>query len=158
VFGPVLGADFSTSIQLIQRMMDGTMPACPQLWFGIVDVRDVADLHLRAMLHPAASGERFLAVAGESMSLLAIATILREHMGRWGSKAPTRQLPNWLVRLLAVPLPVLRQILPDLGRLKNASNEKARHVLGWTARSNEDAILATAQSLVRLGLLKAGRR
>jgi nucleoside-diphosphate-sugar epimerase len=158
VFGPVLGADFSTSIQLIQRMMDGTMPACPQLWFGIVDVRDVADLHLRAMLHPAASGERFLAVAGESMSLLSIATILREHMGRWGSKAPTRQLPNWLVRLLAVPLPVLRQILPDLGKLKNASNEKARHVLGWTARSNEDAILATAQSLVRLGLLKAGRR
>jgi nucleoside-diphosphate-sugar epimerase len=157
VFGPVLGPDFSTSIQLIQRMMDGTMPGCPRLYVGVVDVRDVADLHLRAMTHPAANGERFLAVAGESMSLLAIAKVLRERMGAWGSRAPTRELPNWLVRLIAWPMPVVRQILPELGKRRNASSEKARHLLGWTPRSNEDAILATAESLVRLGLLKANR-
>jgi nucleoside-diphosphate-sugar epimerase len=157
VFGPVLGADFSTSIQLLQRMMDGRMPGCPQLYFGVVDVRDVADLHLRAMSSPAAKGERFLAVAGECMSLLAMAKLLRQRMGVWGSKAPTRELPNWVVRLAALGVPVVRQILPELGKLKNASHEKATRLLGWQPRSNEEAILATAESLVRLGLLKSSR-
>jgi nucleoside-diphosphate-sugar epimerase len=155
VFGPVLGPDFSTSIQLVQRMLDGTVPGCPQLYFGIVDVRDVADLHLRAMNSPIANGERFLAVAGECMSLLAIATLLRERMGVWGRKAPRRQLPNWLVRLAALRVPLVRRILPELGKVKNASHEKATQLLGWAPRSNEEAILATAESLVRLGLLKA---
>src|SRR5208282_4560330 len=150
VFGPVLGPDFSTSIQLLQRMMEGRMPGCPQLYFGVVDVRDVADLHLRAMSSPAAKGERFLAVAGESMSLLAIAQLLRLRMGEWGSKAPTRQLPNWLVRLAALRVPLARQILPELGKLKNASHDKATRLLGWNPRPNEEAILATAESLVRL--------
>jgi dihydroflavonol-4-reductase len=153
VFGPVLGADFSTSIQLVQRMLNGTMPGCPRLYFGIVDVRDVADLHLRAMSAPAAKGERFLAVAGACMSLLEIASVLRERMGAWGRKAPRRELPDWLVRLTALAVPVVRQILPELGKVKNASHEKASRLLGWRPRSNEDAILATAESLVRLGLL-----
>jgi dihydroflavonol-4-reductase len=157
VFGPVLGPDFSTSIQLLQRMLDGRMPGCPRLYFGVVDVRDVADLHLRAMSSPAARGERFLAVAGECMSLLAVAQLLRQRMGAWGSKTPTRQLPDWLVRLAALCVPVTRQILPELGKLRNASHEKATRLLGWNPRSNEEAILATAESLVRLGLLKASR-
>jgi dihydroflavonol-4-reductase len=157
VFGPVLGPDFSTSIQLLQRMLDGTMPGCPQLYFGVVDVRDVADLHLRAMSSAAAKGERFLAVAGESMSLLAMAQVLRQRMGAWGRKAPRKQLPNWVVRLAALGLPVVRQILPELGKLKHASHEKATRLLGWQPRSNEEAILATAESLVRLGLLQARR-
>jgi nucleoside-diphosphate-sugar epimerase len=155
VFGPVLGPDFSTSIGLLQRMLEGRMPGCPKLYFGVVDVRDVADLHLRAMSSPAARGERFLAVAGECMSLLAMAKLLRQRMGEWGRKAPTGQLPNWLVRVAALCVPLVRQILPELGKLKNASHEKARRLLGWNPRSNEEAILATAESLVRLGLLKA---
>src|SRR5450631_1143448 len=65
VFGPVLGPDYSTSIFLVQKMMAGAVPGCPRLWFGVVDVRDVADLHIRAMTHPAAKGERFLAGAGD---------------------------------------------------------------------------------------------
>ena len=69
VFGPVLGPDYSTSILIVQRLMDGALPGCPKLYFGVVDVRDVADLHLRAMTHPAAKGERFLAVAGDFMSM-----------------------------------------------------------------------------------------
>ncbi len=69
VFGPVLGPDYSTSIELVRRLMDGAMPGCPRLSFGIVDVRDVADLHLRAMTNPAAKGQRFLAVAGEFMTI-----------------------------------------------------------------------------------------
>jgi len=154
VFGPVLGSDYSASILLVQRMMDGAMPGTPQLYFGAVDVRDVADLHLRAMTHPAAKGERFLAVAGDFLSMLDIAKILKARMGASAKRVPTRQLPNWMVRFAALRDPAIKLILPELGKRKNGTNEKARRVLGWMPRSNEEALVATAESLVRLGLLK----
>ena len=154
VFGPVLGPDYSTSILLVQRLMDGAMPGCPQLSFGAVDVRDVAALHIRAMTDPAAKGERFLAVAGDFLSICDIARILKNRMGAAAQRVPTRQLPNWLVRLAALRDPAVKQILPELGKPKNATSEKAQRVLGWVPRSNEDAIVATAESLLRLGLLK----
>jgi nucleoside-diphosphate-sugar epimerase len=154
VFGPVLGPDYSASILIVQRILDGALPGAPQLYFGVVDVRDVADLHIRAMTHPAANGERFLAVAGDFMSMLDIAKVLRARMGAVAEKAPTRQLPNWLVRIAALRDPAIKVILPELGKLKSATNEKARRLLGWIPRSNEESIVATAESLVRLGLLK----
>jgi nucleoside-diphosphate-sugar epimerase len=156
VFGPVLGPDYSTSILLVQRLMDGALPGCPRLWFGAVDVRDVADLHLRAMAHPAAKGERFLAVAGDFLSILDIAKILKARMGAAGRKVPTRQLPDWLVRIAALLDPAVKQAVPELGKRKNATNAKAKRLLGWTPRSNEDAVVAAAESLMRLGLLKDG--
>jgi len=158
VFGPVLGPDYSTSILLVQRMMDGAMPGTPQLYFGAVDVRDVADVHIRAMTHPAARGERFLAVAGDFLTMLDIAKILKRRMGAAGKRVPTRQLPNWVVRLAALRDPAIKLILPELGKRKNATNEKARRLLGWTPRSNEESLVATAESLVRLGLLKDSPR
>jgi dihydroflavonol-4-reductase len=158
VFGPVLGPDYSTSILLVQRLMDGALPGCPKLTFGIVDVRDVVDLHIRAMTDPAAKGERFLAVAGDFLSIQDIAEVLKARMGAAAKRVPTRQLPNWLVRLAALRDPAVKQILPELGKSKNATNEKARRLLGWAPRSNEDSIVATAESLVRLGLLKDGRK
>jgi nucleoside-diphosphate-sugar epimerase len=154
VFGPVLGPDYSTSILIVQRLMDGAVPGCPKLSFGIVDVRDVADLHLRAMTHPAAKGERFLAVAGDFMSMQEIAKVLKARMGAAAKRVPTRQLPNFLVRLASLRDPAVKQIVPELGKRKNATNEKAKRVLGWAPRSNEESIVATAESLVRLGLLK----
>jgi nucleoside-diphosphate-sugar epimerase len=154
VFGPVLGPDYSTSILLVQKMMAGAVPGCPRLWFGVVDVRDVADLHIRAMTHPAAKGERFLAVAGDFMPMLELAAVLRRRMGEAANKVPTGQLPNWLVRIAALWNPAVKQILPELGKMKNAGNAKARRILGWAPRSNEDSIVATAESLVRLGLLR----
>ena len=154
VFGPVLGSDYATSIVIIQRLMDGAVPGCPRLTFGVVDVRDVADLHLRAMTNPAAKGERFLAVAGESMSILAMARVLKNRMGAAAKKVPTRELPDWLVRIAAMFDSSLKPLVPELGKVKNASHEKAKRVLGWTPRSNDDAIVATAESLARLGLLK----
>jgi nucleoside-diphosphate-sugar epimerase len=154
VFGPVLGPDYSASILMVSRLLDGAMPGVPRLYFGIVDVRDVADLHIRAMSLPAAKGERFLGVAGDFMSMLEIAKVLKRRMGDWAKRVPTRQIPDWLVRLAALRDPVIKLILPELGKYKNATNEKARQVLGWAPRSNEEAIVATAESLVRLGLLK----
>jgi len=152
VFGPVLGPDFSPSVLLLRRLMDGSVPACPRLYFGVVDVRDVADLHIRAMTHPAAKGERFLAVAGDCMSILDIAKVLRQRMGASAGKVPRFQLPDWLVRIAAIRNSAVKQILPELGKIKNSTNEKARRVLGWTPRSNEACIVACAESLVRLGI------
>jgi nucleoside-diphosphate-sugar epimerase len=155
VFGPVLGPDYSTSILIVQRLMNGAIPGCPKLYFGVVDVRDVADLHIRAMTHPAAKGERFLAAAGDFMSMVEIANVLKARMGASAKRVPTRQLPNWLVRLAALRDPAVNVILPELGNRKNATNEKAKRLLGWSPRSREDSIVATAESLVRLGLLSA---
>jgi nucleoside-diphosphate-sugar epimerase len=158
VFGPVLGPDYSTSILLIQRLMDGQMPGAPRLYFGVVDVRDVADLHIRAMTHPAAKGERFLAVAGDFMSILDIAKVLRARMGDVARRVAKRQIPDWLVRVASWRDGAVKQIVPELGKRKNATNAKAKRVLGWSPRSNEKAIVATAESLVRLGLLKDGQK
>jgi nucleoside-diphosphate-sugar epimerase len=154
VFGPVLGPDYSTSILLIQRLMLGAVPGSPRLSFGVIDVRDVADLHIRAMTHPAAKGERFLGVAGDFMLIHDIAKVLKRRMGEAGKKVPIRQLPNWLVRVAALRDPVVKQILPELGKLKNGTGAKARRLLGWTPRSSEEAIIASAESLLDLDLLK----
>ena len=158
VFGPVLGADYSSSILLVQRLMDGALPGCPRMYFGAVDVRDVADLHLRAMVDPASRGERFLAVAGECMSMQDIAKVLKARMGEAAKRVPTRLLPDWLLRVASLFDPAVKVILPELGKIKSASNEKARRVLGWVPRSNEESIVATAESLVRLGLLKGSSK
>lgn len=154
VFGPLLGPDASTSVVIVQKMLDGSMPGVPNMVFGVVDVRDVADLHLRAMTDPAAKGERFLAVAGDFMSLRDIALVLKARLGETGRRAPTRQLPSWVIRLAALVDSSLPQIIPELGRKKNATAEKAKRLLGWSPRSREEAIVATAESLIKLGLVK----
>jgi dihydroflavonol-4-reductase len=110
------------------------------------------------MTHPVAKGERFLAIAGDFMLMRDIAKALRSRMGESAKKVPTLQLPNWLVRLAALRDPAVKQILPELGKLKNATNEKAKRMLDWAPRSSEEALVATAESLVKLGLLKASRR
>ena len=155
VFGPVLGPDYSSSILLVQRLMVGAMPGCPRLYFGLVDVQDVADIHLRAMTNPAAKGERFLATAGDFISMVEVAKVLKSSLGPAAKRVPTRELPNWVVRLAALRDPAVRLILPELGKVKNATNEKAKRLLAWKPRSNEEAIIATAESMMRLGLLKS---
>jgi nucleoside-diphosphate-sugar epimerase len=157
IFGPVLGPDFSSSIDLVKRLMDGA-PGCPQLYFGVVDVRDVADLHLRAMTDAAAKGERFIAVSGDVMSMLDIAKVLKARLGDAAKKVPTRQLPNWFVRFVALFDPRMRQLLPLLGNIRHATSAKAERVLGWTPRSREDAIAATAESLVKFGIVGPAAR
>ena len=155
IFGPVLGPDFSGSIQIIKGRLDGAVPAAPKLYFALVDVRDVADLHLRAMTSPAAKGERFIAVAGETVSILDIAKLLRRKLGASTPRLPRFEAPNWLVRLAATRVPLLKAVAPQLGQIRRLSGAKARAVLGWTPRDNEEIVLSTAESLMRLGLVKA---
>jgi len=158
IFGPVLGPDYATSILIVQRLMDGAVPGCPKIFFGAVDVRDVAELHLLAMTNPAAKGERFLAIAGDFMSMRQIALLLKQRLGAVARRVPTIELPNFVVHLAAIADPAVKQILPELGKRKNATNAKARRLLGWEPRSNEEAVIATAESLLQLGLLKASAR
>jgi hypothetical protein len=88
------------------------------------------------------------------MSILGIAKVLKARMAASAKRVPTRQLPNWMVRIAAMRDPAVKLIVPELGKIKNATNEKAKRVLGWAPRSNEESIIATAESLVQLGLLK----
>ncbi len=154
VMGPVLGKDYSTSIQLIQKLLDGSVPGCPRLSFGVVDVRDVADMHIRAMTNPAAKGERFLAISGDFMTIREMAQVLKTRLGETADKVPTREIPDWIVRIVALFDSSVRQILPELGHRKSATGEKAMTLLGWHPRSNEEAIVATAQSLIEHGIVK----
>ncbi|WP_026792299.1 SDR family oxidoreductase [Pleomorphomonas oryzae] len=155
ILGPVLGADLSTSTHLIKRMLEGSTPGCPDLWFGIVDARDAADLHLRAMTNPAAAGERFLATAGHFMNVAQMAQTLKDRLGGSARAVSTRQLPNWLLRAVALFDPEVRSLLPELGKQKNATAAKAQRLLGWNPRPPEEAIIATATSLADLNLLKS---
>jgi dihydroflavonol-4-reductase len=88
------------------------------------------------------------------MRILEIALVLKARMGAAAARVPTRELPDWVVRLLAIFNRSVALITPELGKSKNATNAKAKRVLGWAPRSNEDAVVATAESLIRLGLLK----
>jgi nucleoside-diphosphate-sugar epimerase len=151
VFGPVLAKDYSTSILIVQKMLEGALPGVPKIWLGVVDVRDVADLHLRAMTQPAAAGERFLAVAGDFLAISEIGAILKKNLGERAKKVPTRELPDWLLRLVALFDSSVRMAIPELGKKKNGTSAKAIRLLGWKPRSAEESILATAQSLLKLG-------
>ncbi len=158
VFGPVLGPDYSTSILLVQRLMDGALPGVPRLYFGAVDVRDVAWMHIECMTNPAAKSQRFLAVAGDFLSMKEIAQILKRRMGAAAKRVPTFQLPDFMVRMAAKRDEAVAQIVPELGKRKNATNEKARRLLGYKPISNEDCIVATAESMIKLGLLKDSQK
>ena len=154
VMGPVLGPDTSTSIELVTRLMNGSVPGCPNLNFGVVDVRDVADLHFLAMTHAKASGERFLCMAPPAMSMKEMALTLREKLGHKARRVPTRSIPNIFVRLLGLFDSGVALVVPHLGQPMSGSIEKAKSLLGWDPRSNVDSVVATAESLIKLGMIK----
>ncbi|MHB8717326.1 MAG: NAD-dependent epimerase/dehydratase family protein [Candidatus Dormibacteria bacterium] len=153
IFGPVLGERLSTSVLVVEKLLQGTIPRLPDVSLGVVDVRDVVDLHLRAMEDARAAGQRFIATAGVR-SLRDIAAILRTHLGAAASKVPSKPMPDLLVRASALLNPEARAALPHLGQVRRASSAKARRVLDWAPRSPEEAVLATAESL----LLRRRRR
>jgi nucleoside-diphosphate-sugar epimerase len=151
IIGPVLSDDRSFSVQVVERLLRGT-PGIPRIGFSIVDVRDVAELQLRAMTAPEAGGERFIA-AGPFLWMSEIAEILRRNLGEAARKVPKRKLPNLVVRGLAIFDPGLRSVAGDLGKRTELSNEKARSRLGWSPRPVEESVLDTAHSLIREGVV-----
>ena len=153
VYGPALGADFSHSIRLISNMLEG-QPGCLNVNSCCVDVRDVADLHLRAMIDPAAKGERFLATSGKSMWMIEVAELLRERFGKAAEKVSTQVWPDEQVRIAGETNEQLKGVVPLLNYDMSATGEKAERLLGWAPRPKEEAIVASAESLIRLGLLR----
>ncbi|MFL5846086.1 MAG: SDR family oxidoreductase [Solirubrobacteraceae bacterium] len=154
VLGPLPGPDASTSIELVKRLIDGSMPGVPKVAYGLVDVRDVADLHVRAMTAPEAAGERFIALGGDFRWMSELGEWLREELPERSKKIPRRELPNVLVRIGSIFDGALRQLTPELGILKHATNEKARRLLGWEPRTDRETTVATARSLLELGIVE----
>jgi len=146
IIGPVLGAGRSYSLQAIERLLGG-MPGVPRIGFNFVDVRDVADLEIRAMTAPEAGGERLIAV-DDFMWMSEVAAVLRERLGDDAAKVPTRAVPNLLVRAMALFDPGVRSIVGQLGRKTTISSEKARTQLGWSPRPLAETIAECAQSLL----------
>lgn len=154
IFGPSLSPDLSSGFEMLKKILDGTMKAIPDINLGIVDVRDVAELHILAMENPEAKGQRFLALAGGTMSLLEIVKLLKQKIPYAAEKASTKSLPTFIIRLTALFNDQAKAILPLVGIYRNASNEKARTVLGWKPRTNEEAVMATVISLIKWKSLK----
>ncbi|OKL64498.1 hypothetical protein UA08_00607 [Talaromyces atroroseus] len=155
IYGPALGKDDGTSLRAIGELLEGNSPGVPKLCWGIVDVRDCADMHLRAMTNPRAKDERFLCIGEGSLWMEEISNILKKSLGSKAKKVPTTVLPNFLVRGLAVFLPVARLILTDLGHNKRVSNTKAKEILGWQWKyTSEQAVVASATSITKFGAVK----
>lgn len=148
VMGPVMGRDVSGANHIVQRMLEGAMPVVPNLFIPVVDVRDVASAHIMAMANPAAAGQRFLLSNGEALSLKEIGAIIRAALGDAAKRVPTRELPDFVVRIVARFNAEMRPFVPDLGYAKRTSNGKARRVLGWTPREPHEAIVAAATSMM----------
>lgn len=153
VLGPVDSGDFSASVELVKQLLDGSMPLAPDLGFPIVDVRDIADLHIRALETPGLAGERFLG-AGPFLKVIDVARILRERLGSRARKAPSGKMPDWMVSLLGLFNAEVRGIKGELGKVRNIDASHAQGRLGWTMRPVEDTIVDTAESLIEHGVVK----
>lgn len=152
VIAPVLGRDFSDSIQVVQRLLSGKVPGIPRLGFNIVDARDVADLHIRAMTAPQAAGQRFIA-AGNFAWMAELATLLRARLGSGAAKVPTRKVPDFVMRLASLFDKDLGSVTPSLGKKHDHTSAKAQSVLGWKPRPTEETVLDCARSLIAAGLV-----
>lgn len=152
VLGPVLSGDYSESVQVVERLMSGRVPGLPRLGFNIVDVRDVADLHIRAMTAPDAAGQRFIA-AGAFAWMAELAAILKANLGAEAGKVPTRKVPDFVLRLAGLFDKDLASVTGSLGQKHDYSSAKAQDRLGWRPRPLNDTVLDCAKSLVANGLV-----
>ena len=153
VLGPVWSRDYSASVVVVKKLLDGSMGATPDFGFGIVDVRDVADLHVRCLTTPGMAGERFIA-SGPFLKLREVADILRAQLGAQAHKVTTRNLPDWVVRVLALVNPLARLAAGELGSVRHQDASHAKVVLGWQTRPVEQSIVDTARCLIELGIVK----
>jgi nucleoside-diphosphate-sugar epimerase len=153
VLGPVESADFSASVELVQQLLSGAMPMAPNLGFPIVDVRDIAALHVLALETPGLAGERFLG-AGAFLTALEVAGVLRTRLGQKARKAPTKPMPDWLVTILALFNAEVRGVTTEIGKVRHVDASHARERLGWTMRPVEDTLAECGESLIAHGVVK----
>lgn len=151
ILGPVLGRDISASLEVVARLLRGEVARLPRLGFSVVDVRDLVDLHLRAMVAPEAAGQRF-AGTSNSLWMADMARVLRDRLGNRAAKVPTRPAPDFLVRVAALFNRDLRQLTGSLGQRREFTTAKAERLLGWRARPAEESLVDCAESLLREGL------
>ena len=147
VVGPSLTQDIGTSNEFIRQIVAGKVPAAANLHFGFVDVRDVAAVHITAMTHEKAAGERFIVNAKE-MWLLELTTLLNEAGFK---KAPTKGMPNWLVKVFGLVDPATKQISQLLDSERFTPADKAKSLLGWQAMDIEASLIETAEQLRSMG-------
>ena len=148
ILGPVMTRNISGSVEIVSRMLEGRVPALPRVGFSIVDVRDLADLHVRAMLASDAAGERFLAV-GDFLWMTDIAKLLRDNFGQQASKVPTRRLPDFVVRFAGLFQQEARFMAALLGKRTEFDVSKAARLLGWRPRPASDVVLECAGNLLQ---------
>jgi len=153
VMGPLLDEDPGTSAALIARMMDGSLPAAARLYFPVIDVRDVAEAHVQAMTAPEAGGHRF-PMGGDTIAFLEFANIIRRAMPEFGKKLPSYAVPDWVVRTFAAFDADMRANVGELGVIRRTDSADAIKLLGHPLIPVEDAVLATARSLVAHGIVK----
>lgn len=152
VLGPLLGDDIGTSAIAVQRLLKGTVPAAPRLFLNIIDVRDVADLHLKAMTAPEAGGQRFLACAA-TVTYFEMGQMLKVAFPGYAAKMPTLQLPDWFVRMFAFIDRDLGDRARSVGIRRPIDAGPAERLLGRPFIPARVAISATAQSLIDYGLV-----
>ncbi len=155
VLGPVANDDLSASIEFVRRFLTGEIPAIPRIGFTVVDVRDVALLHVLALeaAPETIRGERF-ACAADFMWMEDMARVLREHMGEDARKVPTRPMPTPILKLMALFSRDIRQISGEVGKRKVVSGQHAKDKLGWTTRASTETVLDTGRSLIAQGIVK----
>jgi dihydroflavonol-4-reductase len=154
VLGPVLGRDYSASVEIVKKLIDGSVPGIPRFGWPLVDVRDIADLHIRVLRSPVAAGQRYLG-AGEFLWMSEVAEVLRKGVPEVAARVPSRVFPSWMVRLAAFLDPVIRGRLFELDKERRVDATKARTQLGWVPRSAAESIVDTARSLLKAGVVKA---
>ncbi|HET9159988.1 MAG TPA: NAD-dependent epimerase/dehydratase family protein [Caulobacteraceae bacterium] len=147
IFGPVLNKDQLGSVGLIKQLLDGKPPVLPRLAFNIIDVRDLAELHLEAMIRPAAAEERFIAT-GEALWYGEVAQALKENLGAAAGRVPTRAMPDFVARALSLVSPQMKSLMPLLGRTQKFSTQKARDRLGFAPRPAGETVVDCGRSLI----------
>ncbi|MEE8172199.1 MAG: aldehyde reductase [Alphaproteobacteria bacterium] len=147
VYGPILEADYGTSGEVVRKLMRRELPGLPKLGWGSVDVRDVAQAHVKAMAVPAAAGQRFCCVA-EPVWMTDVARILNKNFAARGYKVPTRTMPNFVVRLVSLFDKPVRLILYELDNLAQIDNSRIKSVLDWQPRGVEEMVTSMGESMI----------
>lgn len=150
VTGPMLTSDIGSSNDFLLKLISGSMPACPKIHMGYIDVRDVAKAHIFSMTEEKTNGERII-VSENEMFFAEVGKTLNEAGFK---KSPTKELPNFLVKIMSFFVGELKTLLSALDRKGDIDKTKAERFFDWEYISTEQSVTETAQQLQEMGLTK----